>query len=268
MDGAASSADDRPSDGVDPETTAPGGVEGVPAETDAATARAEGGKAEPAALGGIAAAAGRVRAGRRLIDPPTAYYFLGVVRARARRSLSASDADAPSRVRYRDVEALVRPCAFHLPPLDEAGLVAHQRAVETVMRRATVLPAPPGVIFRSRRTLLRFLEDQYLALDDGLAFVDGHWELRLHVTPTRLADAGPELDRLAVHAYAELRRLARAAVPFRREERRLLSAAFLVERGAWIAFIERAEDLGAAHPELVVDVTGPWPPYDFVRMSL
>jgi hypothetical protein len=67
--------------------------------------------------------------------------------------------------------------------------------------------------------------------------------------------------------YAELRRLARAAVPFPREGRdRLLGAAFLVERGRWISFIERAEELGSLRPALALDLTGPWPPYDFVKL--
>jgi hypothetical protein len=44
-----------------------------------------------------------------------------------------------------------------------------------------------------------------------------------------------------------------------------MTAAFLVGRASWIEFVERADDLGTAHPNLTFDVTGPWPPYDFVR---
>jgi hypothetical protein len=54
-------------------------------------------------------------------------------------------------------------------------------------------------------------------------------------------------------------------VPFPREGRTLLSSAFLVEKTAWVEFIQRAEDLAAAHGDLSVDITGPWAPYDFVR---
>ena len=34
----------------------------------------------------------------------------------------------------------------------------------------------------------------------------------------------------------------------------------------WVEFVERIEDYGAHHPSLTFDVTGPWPPYDFVRL--
>jgi hypothetical protein len=113
------------------------------------------------------------------------------------------------------------------------------------------------------------LQDQYLVLDEGLSFLDGQWELRLHIAAAEPGeDIELELSDLAMQLYSELRRRARAAVPFAAEGRRLLSAAFLVERGAWIDFVDRAEDLAAAHSEITFDITGPWPPYDFVRISV
>lgn len=190
-------------------------------------------------------------------------YLYGVVRSRAWRA--GGEGDDMVRVRYRDLEALVRPAAYRVPRLDDSGVHEHQRFVEAAMRRGTILPAPFGVVFRGRRAAIRFLEDQYIALDEGLAFLDGHWELRLHIA------GDPEeqdLKELATHLYSELRRFARAAIPLASGEGRLLSAAFLVERSAWIEFVERSDDLGTTHPELVFDVTGPWPPYDFVSFQL
>ncbi len=195
-------------------------------------------------------------------------YLFGVVRGVGRRGsqLVRGIGDEFLRVPYRELVALSRPAPFDLPALETAELIAHQRAVEFVMRRGTILPAPPGVVFRGRRPLMRFLEDQYLALEEGLGFLEGHWELRVHITTATPGAQGEMLGRLAADTYAELRRCARAAVPFPRDERRLLSAAFLVERGGWIDFVERAEDLAALHADLSLDVTGPWPPYDFVRI--
>ncbi len=192
------------------------------------------------------------------------FYFYVVVRTRGWRGRGEDDV---LRVRYRDLDALVRAVPFKLPGLDAAHVQAHQRVVEAVMRRSTILPAPYGVVFKGRRALVKFLEDQYLALDEGLAFLEGHWELRVHAMPRGSEEPSAELEELATQIYAELRRSARAAIPFPREGRRLLSAAFLVERGAWIEFVNRADDLVAAQPLLAFDITGPWPPYDFVRMS-
>jgi hypothetical protein len=209
------------------------------------------------------AADAAARAGAEL---ETGLYLYGVMRAGGWRVWRPSRADALQRVRCRDLAALVRPAPFRVPVLDREFLLAHQEAVEQVMRRDSILPAPAGVLFRDRRALLRFMEDQYSALNEGLAFVENHWELRLHITPAGQGEPDPEAFEIAGRLYTELRRTVRAAIPFPRTGRRLLSAAFLVDRGSWVHFVERAEDLGSAHPELVVDVTGPWPPYDFVKM--
>jgi hypothetical protein len=207
---------------------------------------------------------------RPRLSSQQAIYFYGVTRAKSWRGgrVGQGDGEDVLRVRYRDMEALVRPVPWQMPPLDEQHVLAHQRAVELAMRRSTVLPVPYGIIFRGRRQLIRLLQDQYLVLDEGLSFLDGHWELRLHIAPVSGAEPDLELSDLALQMYTELRRHARAAVPFPADARRLLSAAFLVERSGWIEFMDRAEDLGSAHAEITFDVTGPWPAYDFVRISV
>lgn len=202
----------------------------------------------------------------------TGLYLYGIARSGARRPRrrGAKDGEKLLRIRSGDLEALVRPAAFVLPPLEPDLVAEHQRTVESAMRRGTILPAPYGVVFRGRRALLRFLQDQHLVLDEALAFIEGHWELRLHVTPAN-PEASSLLGDVTTQLYADLRRFARAAVPCPREDRNgrlLMSAAFLVERTGWIEFIERTHDLAAAHPEVTCDITGPWPPYDFVRMAV
>jgi hypothetical protein len=199
-----------------------------------------------------------------------AIYFFGVARAKSWRGgrIAQIEGEEVLRVRYRDLEALVRPVPYEMPVMDEQQVQLHQRAVESAMRRGTVLPAPFGIVFRGRRQLIRLLQDQYLVLDEGLSFFEGHWELRLHITAADGGEADLELSDLAMQLYSELRRHARAAVPFPAEGKRLMSAAFLVERSAWIEFVDRAEDLAGAHGEITFDITGPWPPYDFVRITV
>jgi hypothetical protein len=211
-------------------------------------------------------------AAREVPGPPpegaAGLYFYGVVRARGWRLGNEPDAVLTDlqRVRFRDLEALARPALFELPPLDDAHVQAHQRTVEAIMHTATVLPAPYGVVFRGRRQLVSLLQEQYLVIDEGLQLLDGHWELRLHIGPAESTEDVRELSATASAIYSELRRGARAAVPFRNSDKRLLSAAFLVNRATWVEFVDRCEELGAAHPELDFDVTGPWPAYDFVRI--
>lgn len=195
---------------------------------------------------------------------PGGLYLYGMARTRSWRSAS-TEAEGLVKVRYRDLEALVRPVPYAIPRLDDGGIRDHQRFVEAAMRRGNILPAPFGVVFRGRRAAIRFLEDQYIALDEGLAFLDGHWELRLHIAGD---EDDNDLRELSTQLYSELRRFARAALPLAVGEGRLLSAAFLVERGTWIEFVERCDDLTLTHPGLGFDVTGPWPPYDFVRIQV
>lgn len=199
-----------------------------------------------------------------------ALYFYGVARARSWRvgRVGLVEGEEVLRVRYRDIDALVRPTPYEVPPLNDVLLQAHQKVVEGVMRRGTVLPAPYGVVFRGRRQLIRMLQDQYLVLDEGLSLLDGHWELRLHILPASAAEPDPDLGDLATDLYSELRAHARAAVPFAAGERRLLSAAFLVERDSWLEFMDRAEKLSRAHEEVTFDITGPWPAYDFVHVTV
>jgi hypothetical protein len=211
-------------------------------------------------------------AAREVPGPPpegaAGLYFYGVVRARGWRLGNTPDAGLAElqRVRFRDLEALARPALFELPPLDDAHVQAHQRTVEAIMHTATVLPAPYGVVFRGRRQLVSLLQAQYLVIDEGLQLLDGHWELRLHIGAAETTEDVRELSATASAIYSELRRSARAAVPFRSNGKRLLSAAFLVSRATWVEFVDRCEKLGDAHPELSFDVTGPWPAYDFVRI--
>jgi hypothetical protein len=204
---------------------------------------------------------------RARLESNQAIYFYGVARARSWRGgrISKIEGEDVVRIRYRDLEALVKPVPYEMVPHNSEHVNAHQRVVENAMRRGTILPVPFGIIFRGRRQLIKVLQEQYLVLDEGLSFVDGHWELRLHVSPSTPGEADEDLSDIAMECYSELRRYARAAVPLQREGKRIMTAAFLVERTTWIEFVERADDMGAAHPEMVFDVTGPWPPYDFVR---
>jgi hypothetical protein len=47
----------------------------------------------------------------------------------------------------------------------------------------------------------------------------------------------------------------------------VLNAAYLVPVEGADAFVARADDLAAAHPEVLVDRRGPWPPYSFAMLD-
>ncbi|HEX2091974.1 MAG TPA: GvpL/GvpF family gas vesicle protein [Longimicrobiaceae bacterium] len=198
--------------------------------------------------------------------------LLGVIHSERRRAPiweapSGGPVDA-GLVRHRDLAALVYPGALRVDALDLDDVRAHHRRLESMLQRETVVPAPYGVAFRGEKEVVRFLREQYTELGDALVFVEGRWEFRLHLTPEEPDFPEALALDLATHVYAELRKLAHAAVPFPRGEPRAFSSAFLVDRVGTRGFLERVEELGAEHSDLALDATGPWPPYDFVRIRL
>ncbi|MDP9349674.1 MAG: GvpL/GvpF family gas vesicle protein [Gemmatimonadota bacterium] len=196
--------------------------------------------------------------------------LLGVVHAERRRTpLWETSGRAPAEgetVRYRDLAALVYPGPLRDARLDPERVLDHHHRLDTLLRRATVVPAPYGLAFREPREVARFIRASYVPLADALVLVEGRWEFRVHISPAHpdLAEA-LGLD-LATHVYAELRRISHSAIPFPQPESRVLSAAFLVDRLETRPFLDRVEALGDTTPDLSLDVTGPWPPYDFVMV--
>jgi hypothetical protein len=167
------------------------------------------------------------------------------------------------RIPFRDLAAIVseqKTFALDEPSADQ--IKAHQAIVDGIFRRAAVLPAPVGVVFKAPDVLTRWMELHYVSLTGALEFVDDRAVARVHIVR---AD-GKDDDAEAVRA---LRRRAVAALPLRLEEVTglVLSASFLVERELWKEFLVGIAEQADAHHLMRFDVTGPWAPYDFVRMQ-
>jgi hypothetical protein len=82
-------------------------------------------------------------------------------------------------------------------------------------------------------------------------------------------EVGTDLAAVAAESMRVLRRSAVATVPLRSEAITgiVLSAAFLVEQDLWKEFGSRVEEQGSKASNLKFELTGPWPPYDFVQMQ-
>lgn len=211
-------------------------------------------------------------AGDETEGAPSGQLLHGVVSARRHERALAKLAAAEDEelVQHRGLAALVHRVPYSLPEWDPTRVREHGQAIERAMRRCTIVPAPYGIVFRDTPHVARFLEEQYVALDEALSFLDGTFEMRLHIHPSGRHPAVSEryqADR-AAELYTALRRRARAALHLGPSpEESVLSAAFLVDRATWVSFVEYADELDADHPEFRFDLTGPWPPYDFVRIS-
>jgi hypothetical protein len=175
-----------------------------------------------------------------------------------------------SLVPYRDLGALVKSASFAPVARTTDELTLYHRIVQDAFHRGAVLPAPFGVVFRSAEHVRQWLEQNYIALSEGIHFVVGRCETRVHI-----ADAGDhpreteaDIAAAAAECFRLLRRTAVAAVPVRNEqERAVLSGAFLVDQDRWDEFAEQVQEQARRSDALEFEQTGPWPPYDFVRLE-
>ena len=183
--------------------------------------------------------------------------------------------DATSKIVFRDLAAVVSEREkFALDEADEVAIAAHRGIVDAIFKRQVVLPTPPGIVFRTEHVLTRWMELHYVALNDALAFVTDRVAMRVHVhrsSPVHRedAEAGSDLAEVASTVFRDLRRRAVASVPITSEQvtGTPLSGAFLVERELFREFERGVAEVKAAQPKLTIRMTGPWAPYDFVRMQ-
>lgn len=177
-----------------------------------------------------------------------------------------------SVVPVRDLGAVAAPAPYQRQNPDERDLERHAAVLSTVAERLAIAPAPVGTVFRDRAALVRWMELHYHALHETLAYLDGRTVARVHIVKRDPASTieGAALAARAADVLKNLRAQAAAMVPLKTEQLTgiVLSGAFLVERDKWGAFTSAVGAAGAAHPDLDIRMTGPWPPYDFVRLDL
>lgn len=175
-------------------------------------------------------------------------------------------------IAVRDLAAIVAEGQYAAVEPTDARVDLVSTIISRYAARGAVLPAPVGVVFRSRDSVLRWLELHYVALSDALNYVDDRVVGRVHVTRPQSSEGravNTDVATVAAETLRALRGAAVATVPLRMEQMTgvVLSAAFLVEQENWKVFAARVEEQGSRAPELSLELTGPWPPYDFVQMQ-
>jgi hypothetical protein len=198
-------------------------------------------------------------------------------------------------VPFRDVAAVVAPASYVAEPLTLPELEGYREVVDALFATRAVLPAPPGTVFRGRDALAEWLELHYFTLVEALNFVDGRVVARvtarpggddddapprpaaLRLTPTSLTAeleiaelAAGDLTARAAESFAVLGRDAVSWVVLRTVDGApsdASHASFLLDRPRLAAFEQAVAREAARRPGMRLAVTGPWPPYDFVRMQ-
>ncbi|HEY8831329.1 MAG TPA: GvpL/GvpF family gas vesicle protein [Gemmatimonadaceae bacterium] len=188
---------------------------------------------------------------------------------------TASLADGTSLTHYRALAAIVEPSSYSAVRLDDGEMTKYLRVLEEAHAHGAVLPAPPGTVFQSQNTLTRWLELHYFTLTEALSVIEGHAAARVSITTQgnkEDTDAQKSLAGLAAESLRLLRSQAAATVTLPRvdgddEEGVVAKASFLIDTQRWQAFQDIVSKEARRQATLDFKVTGPWPPYDFVRMQ-
>jgi hypothetical protein len=151
----------------------------------------------------------------------------------------------------------------------------YRNVVEQVFGERPIVPLPCGTAFRSPTSVARWLELHYSPLQEALDFVADRAAMRVRVG----IGGSPATQAAAVsvdsHLWTVLRGLkgdAVAAVPVVTQADtsatdRSAACAYLIDREAVVAFERRVASLTSAEPHLRIDLVGPLPAYDFVKMD-
>ncbi|MEP7001424.1 MAG: GvpL/GvpF family gas vesicle protein [bacterium] len=191
----------------------------------------------------------------------------------------------------RDLAAICGRTEYHRAELGDDAVMRQSDVVAAFGARGPVLPAPVGVVFRAADSVVRWLELHYSALTDALTFVENRVGARVHISRIDVNDSSvpavtggedrrarrdvnlpPEVDvdAAAAESLRILRTSAVATIPLRADRAAgvLLSAAFLVEQDQWQQFRGEVDAQAKLTTAVRFELTGPWPPYDFVQMQL
>ena len=180
-------------------------------------------------------------------------------------------------VSFRDLGALVADSSYAAPSPTTQAVAEYRRIVEGVFARQTIVPAPFGTIFRGRDSLMRWLELHYFTLIEAVTFVSERAMARVSVSygqepenTMAMAIDADLLDNAADESFRLLRRHAIASLVVSNHSGVMMPiarASFLVERDRWDIFNDIVREEQRRLREMRVECTGPWPPYDFVRMQ-
>jgi len=193
------------------------------------------------------------------------------------------DVSGPAPIRgvsvlsFRDLGALVADSSYAAPSPTAQAVTEYRRIVEGMFARQTIVPAPFGTVFRGRDSILRWLELHYFTLIEAVTFVTDRAMARVSVSygqepenTMAMAIDADLLDTAADESFRLLRRHAIASLVVSNHAGVLMPiarASFLVERDRWDVFNDIVREEQKRLREMRVECTGPWPPYDFVRMQ-
>ena len=160
-------------------------------------------------------------------------------------------------------EAALRENLENLDWLDEVAR-EHHYVIDAAARLFPLLPVRLATVYSGDAAVCAALTARCGQLRDALHRVGGRveWGVKAY-------GAAPGDDAQAVHAELTAKAIGTRLHPPQSAQlsggRRsmLLNAAYLLETADCVTFTAAVAGQASAHPELRVELTGPWPPYSF-----
>lgn len=167
---------------------------------------------------------------------------------------------------YGDVAAVVSNAPFKGYTPNKENAYAHIQVMTLIMREHTVLPMAFGMAFKSEEVLRMVLERTHNDLRKALNEIEGKVEVGVKVI--RPKEAEFDEDAFASE-IGELRKLAVQTKLGKRFSRSLiLNAYYLITKDDMETFLNKVRALEEKFKQLKIQVTGPWPPSNFVKIKV
>jgi hypothetical protein len=167
---------------------------------------------------------------------------------------------------YGDIAAVVSNAPFKEYTPNKENAYAHMQVMTLVMREHTVLPVAFGMVFKNEEVLRMMLERIHNDLRKALNEIEGKVEFGVKVI--RPKEAEFDEDAFASE-IGELRKLAVQTKLGKRFSRSLiLNAYYLIAKDDIESFLNKVRALEEKFKQLKIQVTGPWPPSNFVKIKV
>ncbi len=170
---------------------------------------------------------------------------------------------------YRDFAPVMSNAAVKKYEAIDEEVELHRKVVEQVMKEHSVLPVAYGMAFKNKKLLLIAMSVGYKAMKKAMNEVDNRVELGVKLF---LPKENATWDGKEECKSVFLETLKKKAVQSKElklfSERLILNTSFLIDRDKINDFSSEVEQLGNKYPDLKIQYSGPWPPYNFVDIQI
>ncbi len=170
---------------------------------------------------------------------------------------------------YKDFAPVVSSAAVKKYEVSDEEVELHRKVVEQVMKEHSVLPVAYGMVFKNKKLLLVAMSAGYKAMKKAMSEVDNKVELGVKVFLPKEAASWDGKEKCKSDFMEALRKKAAQSKELKLfSDRLIMNASFLVDRNKIDGFSGEVEQLGNKYPDIKIQYSGPWPPYNFVDIQI